>query len=276
MSERSLHTATVRAANSEPQKAILFLHGILGSGGNLRGLAQSFVQASPEHAGLLVDLRLHGRSRSAEPPHDVFACADDLRRLAHTLPLPVSAIVGHSFGGKVALAFHALRPELERLVLLDSDPGANPERVGSEQTMEVLELLAGLPTHYGRREEFIERVQVAGQPRAVAEWLAMNLERSGGGFELRLDLAGIGALLDSYFSFDAWSVLEQSNARIDVVIGGRSGVWDEADRQRVLALAREKAGRLRVTILPEAGHWVHVDAAPALREVLLSAQNETP
>jgi pimeloyl-ACP methyl ester carboxylesterase len=36
----------------------------------------------------------------------------------------VSQILGHSFGGKVALAFHAQHPALERVMLLDSAPGA--------------------------------------------------------------------------------------------------------------------------------------------------------
>jgi esterase len=268
MSEHLLHTAVVRARSAEPSKAFLFLHGILGSGGNLRGLAQALVLADPLLEGVLVDLRMHGRSQRAPAPHDVQACADDLTELAAHRSLPIRGVVGHSFGGKVALAFHATHPDLERVVLLDSYPGIRPDRAGSEETMAVLDMLARLPAQYEKREQFIERVQSAGHSRAIADWLAMNLERSDSGFTLRIDLAAIHALLDSYFSLDLWSVLERSDALVDVVIGGRSRVWDAADRERLRALSLKKAGRLRMHVLPDAGHWVHVDAPQELRALL--------
>ena len=270
MSEHLLHTASVRASGARPQKAYLFLHGILGTGGNLRGLSQALVQADPTCEGVLVDLRLHGRSRLASPPHDVPACARDLTLLARAQQLPTVGVIGHSFGGKVALAYHAAHPELERLILLDSDPGARPDRAGSEQTMEVLDMLERLPTSYERRDQFVELVHAAGHSRAIADWLAMNLTRTESGFVLAIDLPAIKSLLDSYFSLDLWRVLEASTARVDVVIGGRSRVWDADDRERLRTLAAQKSGRLRMHVLPEAGHWVHVDGAHALRTLLFS------
>jgi esterase len=258
----------VRAPGAEPTRAFAFLHGILGTGGNLRGLAQAFVQSDPSLLGLLVDLRLHGRSRGFVPPHDVDACARDLLALEATLPVPIAGVVAHSFGGKVALAYHAQRPSLERVVLLDSDPGSRPDRVGSEQTTAVLEMLDRLPRLYAKREEFIELVHGEGHSRAIADWLAMNLERTSRGLELGVDLDGIRALLDSYFASDLWSVLEGSSAQIDVVIGGRSRVWDEAHLHRIQQLAANGARRVRVHVLPEAGHWVHADDPRGVRAAL--------
>lgn len=269
MASPSLHKALVQAPSSTPTRAVLFLHGILGTGANLRSLAQAFVQADPTCAALLIDLRLHGRSRALSPPHDVRACADDLCALEPTLAWPVSAIVGHSFGGKVALAYHEQRPALERVVLLDSGPGVRPDRAGSEETMTVIAMLEQLPKRYARREQFIELVHAQGHSRAIADWLAMNLTRVSDGFELATDLSGIRALLDSYFSLDMWPVLEGSSARLDVVIGGRSRVWNAQDRTRIEALAARAPDRVYVHVLPEAGHWVHADAPEALKAALL-------
>lgn len=254
---------------------MLFLHGILGSGANLRGLAQAFVRSDPSLSVVLVDLRLHGRSRAFAAPHDVRACARDLVALERTLSWPVTGVLGHSFGGKVALAYHAERPNLSRVITLDSDPGSRPDRIGSEQTTAVLEMLARMPAHYPRREEFIDLVQSEGHSRGVADWLAMNLVRDASGFALQIDLAGIHALLDSYFGTDLWPVLGHSTAQLDVVIGGRSRVWDEPQRARVEALAAQQS-QLRVHLLPSAGHWVHVDDPVGLRAALLGPQSETP
>jgi len=268
MSSPTLNTSWVRAQDAEPTRVVAFLHGILGTGGNLRGLAQAFVQADPTMGALLVDLRLHGKSRGFAPPHDVAACARDLVALESTLELPIAGVVAHSFGGKVALAYHAERPALERLVLLDSDPGSRPDRVGSEQTMAVIGMLERLPTLFARREEFIELVHGEGHSRAIADWLAMNLERTAEGLVFRVDLAGIRALLDSYFTSDLWPVLEGSSAQVDVVIGGRSRVWDEAHLARITKLAGEKPDRVHAHVLAEAGHWVHADDPRGLRRAL--------
>ncbi|HEX5655945.1 MAG TPA: alpha/beta hydrolase [Polyangiales bacterium] len=274
MSDPIVHTSQVRSPDGEPTRALLFLHGILGTGPNLRGLAQAFVRADPSLAIQLVDLRLHGKSRAFAPPHDVRACARDLVALESTLALPVIGVLGHSFGGKVALAYHAERPDLTRVITLDSDPGSRPDRVGSEQTTAVLEMLDRAPRLYARRDDFIELVHAEGHSRAVADWLAMNLERRADGFHLQIDLPGINALLDSYFASDLWSVLEQSHAQVEIVVGGRSQVWDRAHLARVAALAANKPS-LRVHVLPEAGHWVHVDDPSGLRAALID-QTETP
>lgn len=274
-----LHGALIRPTSSEPRQVCLFLHGILGTGSNLRGLAQAYVQAVPQSAALLVDLRLHGRSHGFSPPHDVVSCARDLLALEPTLAWPVTGVIGHSFGGKVALAYHRERPELSRLGLLDSAPGARPDRAGSEQTSAVLETLERVPKSYRKRDEFIELVRREGHSRAIAEWLAMNLQRTPDGFALALDLAGIGALLESYFSLDLWPVLEGSSARIDLVIGGRSQVWDESDRARIARLAAQKPERVRVHVLAQAGHWLHVDDPQGVRQVLFadaSPETDTP
>jgi pimeloyl-ACP methyl ester carboxylesterase len=254
---------------------LLVLHGILGSGQNLRSLAQRLVQADPRLQAVLVDLRLHGRSQGFPPPHDVAACAADLARLAETLSCPVTQVLGHSFGGKVALAYHADHPELERVMLLDSAPGARSEGRGSEQTFEILALLDSLPARFASREAFVAELAARGQPRMIAEWLAMNLardaaarEQSSQGVTLRLDLPGIRALLQDYFARDLWPVLERSQARIDAVIGGRSSVWTPEDVARFRRLAEHPAARLALHVLPQAGHWLHIDDPEGLRAAL--------
>lgn len=249
------------AADEAPkaQRALLFVHGILGSGANLRGTATRLLASDPSWLAVLVDLRGHGRSPCHEAPHTVEACAQDLVALEAHLPCPVQGIVGHSFGGKVSLAYHRARPDLERVALLDSAPDSRPDREGSEQTMSVITMLEQAPERFATREQFIEYVHAHGLSRSIADWLAMNLERSIEGFRFRPDLTQIKALLDDYFTRDLWSVVEQSSARIDIVVGGRSRVYGPEEIARAEALSASSNGRVRLHMLPEAGHWVHAD-----------------
>lgn len=268
MQRPTLHHSLVRDKEASPTRAALILHGILGSGSNLRSLAQRLVRADPGLVAVLVDLRMHGRSQGFPPPHTVDACAQDLLALEGALDLPVRQVLGHSFGGKVALAYHQSRPDLERLMLLDSAPGARLGGHGSEETLAILDMLEGLPKQYARREQFMDRVIAAGHSRLIAEWLAMNLERTSDGFALRLSVDAIRAMVSDYFALDLWPVLEGSTARVDVVIGGRSAVFQPADKARLEALAQRKPDQVRVHVLPQAGHWVHVDAPEELAAAL--------
>ena len=124
--------------------------------------------------------------------------------------------------------------------------------------MSVIEMLEGAPPSFDSRAQFVEYVHARGHSRAIADWLAMNLERADAGFRLRTDLRVIRALLDDYFRRDLWEVLESSRARVALVLGGRSRVWGAAERARAEQLASHRP-ELRVEVLPDAGHWVHVD-----------------
>ena len=78
-----------------------------------------------------LDQRGHGLSDRPSDGFDFSKVAGDLYGLIQALDLGRSTIVGHSWGGNVALVFAATHPELTRaLVLVDGgmiEPSANPE-----------------------------------------------------------------------------------------------------------------------------------------------------
>jgi pimeloyl-ACP methyl ester carboxylesterase len=87
----------VEAAGAD--RAAYVLHGALGSGQNFGRFAARLAEARPDLEYVLVDLRNHGRSAGAPPPHTLESCARDVLRLADHLGKPVDTLIGHSFGG---------------------------------------------------------------------------------------------------------------------------------------------------------------------------------
>jgi pimeloyl-ACP methyl ester carboxylesterase len=265
-----LHNELLTAPGATPTKTVLFLHGILGSGANLRSHARAFIQARPDFLAALIDLRGHGRSLETDGEDTVTNAAADLAQTAQRWTTPVHAVVGHSFGGKVALAYARTHPGLTAVMTLDSAPGPRVDARGSEATLEVLTILEALARVWPTRDAFIAGIEARGLSRAIGQWLGMNLESRPEGWVFRLSLPRIHALLDDYFQLDLWPVVEDAartkkGPRIHLVIGAKSSVYSPEDRLRAEALADDF-----VTVdLLDAGHWVHVEDPHGLSEVLV-------
>ena len=247
------------APGTTPDRWLLVLHGLLGRGNNWRSVARSLVTARPGWGAALVDLRMHGDSQGFTAPHTVQAAADDLDALASNLPGPVQGVLGHSLGGKVALAWATRARGLAHAVVLDSSPGPRAAGEGSETTREVLQVLRALPAVLPTREDFVARVEAAGQSPALAAWLAMNLRRHDAGYAFGLNLDAMESLFQDVLVRDDWPVVTAPppGLRLSFILGGRSTTVQGEAAQRLSALASE--GRLGLTVLPEAGHWLHVD-----------------
>jgi lipase len=103
--------------------AIVALHGIRGHGGRWRFLARDHL-AGRRVLGL--DLRGHGRS-PWEPPWTLERHAEDVLTTMDALGVGRADLVGHSFGGAVAVYVSHLAPgRVRRLVLLDPGIGLPP------------------------------------------------------------------------------------------------------------------------------------------------------
>jgi esterase len=261
----------VAAPSATPSRFMVFLHGILGSGPNWRTFAKQIVAAEPTWGAVLVDLRLHGESQGFLPPHTLEAAGRDVQELIASLDQPVRSVFGHSFGGKVALEVARQREgDLDQLFVIDSTPSARPDAKGSESTQHIVDLLAELPSEFPDRAAFTGFMEGRGVSRPTAMWLAMNVRPlpNTTRFVFRVDLDGIRALLADYFVRDLWSVLEQPPAGSamlsHLIVGGRSGVVDAADRERAAHIKRTT-----IDVIPEADHWVHVDAPDTLRALVL-------
>lgn len=246
-------------------KTLLLTHGIYGAGANWRAIARKLVTRREDWSVLLVDLRGHGRSAPGAPPHTVTAAADDLRAVA--IAHDVTALAGHSFGGKVVLAARSL-VSVEQTWMLDSSPSPRPHAFDEERNSvtHVLALLERAQKPYAKREDFIAEVTASGHAPALAQWLAMNLVPDGDQFVLRLDPAQLRALLESYYTTDLWGdLLDPSGGDVRVVIAERSDTIDEPTRTR-LAEAPSHVHVHRVA----ADHWLHIEVPETVVELLAS------
>ncbi len=262
----------VLGASERGAPTAFVVHGIMGSGRNWRSLVRRLAERRPGWRFVIVDLRHHGESGRAPPPDDLEACAEDLAELQTALDLPAHAIVGHSFGGKVALELAARRRgALRQVWVVDSPPGrADPGlRAGADRpggTDAVLRAVREVPIPAPDRESVKQRLRTGGFSVALVEWMATNLKRTSSGFVWRFDPDAIDALLDSYWATDRTAIVRQPPAGLDVrmIRGADSDRWGTTD----LALLESEALRGRVHVIEGAGHWLHTQRPDALLDVL--------
>ncbi|KAI8568655.1 hypothetical protein RHMOL_Rhmol02G0217300 [Rhododendron molle] len=139
----------------DPPPTAVLLHGILGCRKNWGTFARRLAHEFPTWQivitqFLLVDLRCHGDSAAIKKrgPNTVASTALDILKLLGKLKLTPRVLVGHSFGGKVALSMvdQVAKPLARpvRVWVLDATPGK--VRAGGDKEDHPFELISFLRT----------------------------------------------------------------------------------------------------------------------------------
>ena len=189
----------------------------------------------------------------------------DLDDWISSTAIAADAVLGHSYGGKVALAYAALKVQQPLQVwVIDSTPEIKPPS-GSAWTM--LELIRRLPPRFDSREEAIEAIVAGGFTLGVAQWMATNLAREENGFVWRLDFAAMERLLDDFFRTDLWNIVEQPGPaqEIHFLKASESSTISPNALER---LAQAPTDRVHVHHA-SGGHWIHAEKPQIVVDLLV-------
>ena len=264
---------TRTASGADPEKWILLLHGILGAGGNWAGFARELAESRPAYGVLVPDHRLHGRSEAGLPPDHLEACLLDLEQLLAEFDGEVCAVIGHSFGSKMGVEISLRQSSICQAFILDAEPGLLPTAGKSRNDFQVLSLMDALrsaPAIFHGREEFVRYMGEFGFRPEIAGWVGKNLRREEEGLKLDLDLDRIENLLLSHHEYDLWPRLSHPGvSQIDFIVGDRSKVVTSETREQLGELCKDQPARHTLAVLPDAGHWLHVDQPRELLKKIL-------
>lgn len=157
------------------QDGIVCIHGVGQHGGIFAGLGERLAEGG--HAVTAVDLRGHGDS-GREPPWNVERHLQDLLETFDARGIRRAALVGHSFGGRVAAALAAAAGErIGCLALLE--PGLQLPANRALQGAEMDRLDWSFETPTGAVNALLGRDDAAATPREVAERYVRDDVRRG-------------------------------------------------------------------------------------------------
>ena len=234
-------------------RPLIILHGLFGTLDNWQTLARRWAEDTGVRV-VSVDLRNHGRSFHA-PAHSYALMADDVLRLFDHLRLDPArlTLMGHSMGGKVAMALALAYPtRLAQLIVLDIAPRfSNMEH----QDAIVAGLQAvDLSTIQSRQQAEAALAQHVRQP-GVRQFLLKNLYRQeDNSFAWRINLpvlaAGLAAIGEEITA-------PQPFLKPTLFVRGGTSDYITADDKLhgIPALFPNS----QVATVPNAGHWVHAE-----------------
>jgi len=226
----------------------IILHGFLGMGDNWKTLAKQF-------SGLgfqvhLVDQRNHGRSfHDSEFNYDVLAA--DLKTYCSHHNLQNIVLLGHSMGGKTAMLFAALYPEIvSKLIVADISPRFYPVHHDA-----ILEGLSSLNfEEITSRKQAEEQLSKYVQDVGTRQFLLKNIYRlSPSVLGLRINLKAlktnvseVGEALSSTLNFQKDTLFLR---------GDKSEYISDQDRP----LIKHQFPTAVVKTISNAGHWLHAE-----------------
>lgn len=248
--------ADIRGPESAPK--LVFLHGLMGAWVNWRKIIGAFEK---DYRILAYDQRGHGRSFRPESGYGPYEYADDLLKILDELGWSTVDLVGHSMGGRNAMAFAYKHPErMKKLVVEDIGPEGSPENVSHIEG-----ILAKVPTPFHDKRLAKETILSGFEDQVLANYLYSNIaEVSPGEFDWRFSKEAILKSVREARLRNWWKEWEGLQVPTLVVRGDKSDELSEATFQEMLSRQPQARGE----VIQNAGHWVHFDQAQAFIEAL--------
>jgi esterase len=236
------------APGSEARTPLIVAHGLFGSARNFNTLGRGWAAG---RRVILVDMRNHGASPWADAM-DYPAQAGDLADAVERLAGGRALVLGHSMGGKAAMALALTRPELVAgLIVADIAPIAYTHtHLPYVRAMRAVDL-----DRVRRRSDADPMLADAVPEPSLRAFLLQNLLVEGGAARWRLNLEAIEREMPVLTGWpDDWPHRRYDGPAL-MLHGGASDYVPEASRARI----GELFPGAEIEAIEGAGHWLHAE-----------------
>ena len=234
---------------------VVILHGLFGAGCNWGEVARSL---ATRYRVYLPDARNHGASPWSGSM-SYLQMALDVKALIEREKLQRPILVGHSMGGKTAMALALGHPELVGgVAVIDIAPEHYVDQFSAYvSAMRKLDLAAAAAA---ARRQFREALASSQRPDTSENYLMQNLRRHNERFDWRLNLMATAVCMPELCAFPEDLLGERYDGPALFLAGAESDYVGPESQARILELFPEA----QIERIADAGHWVHADQPQAL------------
>ena len=228
------------------KKKIIILHGFLGSLDNWITFSKKISENNFEVH--LLDQRNHGKSfHSNEFNYELMV--KDLHAYMSKFNINSVSIIGHSMGGKTAMLFSLIYPDLvEKLIVVDILP------VSYNKSYDLIfdSLLSINLKQIKSRNEFNLHLKKYFDDHGFILFLSKNLKRSlDGSFEYK---SNIKVLRKTYFNVTSSINFHKEYIKEVLFIKGENSDYIDSENLKITSKLFPK---YKLTEIKNAGHWIH-------------------
>ncbi|EIN03941.1 alpha/beta-hydrolase [Punctularia strigosozonata HHB-11173 SS5] len=244
-------------------RPLVILHGLFGSKRNWGGLCKQFGKElhRPIYA---LDLRNHGHSPHALP-HTYPAMAADLLHFFKKHHFEKISLLGHSMGGKAAMAValsDALPPGLlEHLIIVDIAPSKGSLSPEFQRYIEVMHQIE--QAHISTRKEADQMMKSVEPDPSVRAFLLTNLVGSAP-LKFRVPVDTIRSSLDALGDFPYDSCSQRWEGKTLFIKGEHSRYINNRNQSNL----EQFFPNMKLEHLPT-GHWVHAEKPNEFKQLVL-------
>ena len=245
-------------SSSGSGQPLVVLHGLFGSGRNWQSHARRLAQAFQV---INVDLRNHGQSFHTDEMNYP-AMAGDVARLIRQLDIGPCHLLGHSMGGKVAMALALGEAELVAdLVIADIAPV-----VYAHDHDELVDAALGLTLDaIASRADADRELESAIPEPGLRAFLLQNLVRDGDSWRWRVNWQAIQRNMSNLTGFIDLPGDWRIDMRTLFIRGANSDYVDDEAIEQI----RRHFCNVEIATLENAGHWLHAEQPQAFIERVL-------
>jgi esterase len=242
-------------------ETVVVLHGLYGCSDNWMSIAK---RISEKYRVIAIDLRNHGASPHMTS-HTYSDMVSDIADLFDNLKIEQAHIIGHSMGGKVAMAYAADYPErILSLCVADIAPKNYLENLdGTFQFTihsRILDTLLSIDlSKFDSRKEIEFEIAKTIRDPFVVSFIIKNLKRGSSGFEWKINIPVLKEYLPQIVGDIDYSFFEERlpifNYPVLFIKGGLSKYIQDED----LPLIKRIYPDAQFEVIEGATHYLHAE-----------------
>nr|WP_294506677.1 alpha/beta fold hydrolase [uncultured Rhodopila sp.] len=233
---------------------VVLLHGLFGSARNFGAIQRAL---AARFRVIALDMRNHGDSPHA-PGMRYPAQTTDVQETLHSIGVEQAAVIGHSMGGKTAMALALTAPAtVQRLLVSDIAPV--PYDHGNTGIAEAMQAIPLTPTL--TRQQADAALTPAVPRPDIRAFLLQNL-RFGASPRWRIGLAEIAAAIPD---LEGWDAIPGTYEGPSLFVSGAESDYVLPEHRPAIKAQFPAA---RFVAVKNAGHWVHADNPTGFLAVL--------
>lgn len=240
---------------------LIILHGLYGSSDNWMSIAR---ELSKNYRVIVPDLRNHGASKHSKE-HSYQSMVNDIANLFEQANIEKAHIIGHSMGGKLAMAFAADYPEkIRSLIVADIAPINYLNKTEAQQRnffhKYVLEALNSIKlSKYESRKAIENDLSNYIRDKSTRLFVLKNLHRTKQGFTWKINIETLSKYLPQIIGDVNEDSLADRTPIIQYPVLFIKGSLSEYIDNDGIKITKKIYPESEIQTIEGASHWLHAE-----------------